>query len=393
MPTWRRKPDGRLYADLRDLRDKLPAGASTRPTLLTPADIHAGDLRLTDDEAQRRFTALVKSITAEPAPDGGAGAAPAARRSAADNPTLHAIHDYYVQTYLPNRNAAPKSITKANQVTRDFSEWCADRRIGRIQQIGRRTADEFAAWLDAKGKSPKTIHNALGTLRACYNAAVDAELIAANPVRKWPMPRLDDPDIQIITPDEVAEVVRIIREWCPRIYPPVYWIALTGNPPSDTVALQWSQVDLDASFVRRTRIKTRRLMRYPIPPEAVALLRAQRRDSDLVFITDKGRPFDANRLTMTMQHWRKKAGFQKHIGLYTLRHSFCSHMLNIHNCPVQDVQVLMGHADIKTTMRYLHDQDPAPYVQAHGAALARQITQARVTPRHPKPKTSPKTRI
>lgn len=39
--------------------------------------------------------------------------------------------------------------------------------------------------------------------------------------------------------------------------------------------------------------------------------------------------------------------------LHILRHTFCSH-LAIHGAPAKAIQELAGHADLTTTMRYMH---------------------------------------
>ena len=47
----------------------------------------------------------------------------------------------------------------------------------------------------------------------------------------------------------------------------------------------------------------------------------------------------------------KKAGLPG--SLHWLRHTFCSQLINTHFVPAPVVQQLAGHADIKTTMRYV----------------------------------------
>ena len=54
-----------------------------------------------------------------------------------------------------------------------------------------------------------------------------------------------------------------------------------------------------------------------------------------------------------MQRAQARAGLPLTSGVHILRHTFCSH-LAMRGAPVRAIQELAGHADLSTTMRYMH---------------------------------------
>ena len=60
----------------------------------------------------------------------------------------------------------------------------------------------------------------------------------------------------------------------------------------------------------------------------------------------------------TLRSWMERAQKQAGLGInrgqiHILRHTFCSH-LAMKNVPPRVIQELAGHADLTTTMRYMH---------------------------------------
>jgi integrase len=72
-----------------------------------------------------------------------------------------------------------------------------------------------------------------------------------------------------------------------------------------------------------------------------------------VLYGNDGRPATSFLLRNLLEAAQKRAGLQSTGGLHILRHTFCSH-LAMRGAPTKAIQELAGHADLSTTMRYMH---------------------------------------
>lgn len=74
-------------------------------------------------------------------------------------------------------------------------------------------------------------------------------------------------------------------------------------------------------------------------------------DDDLVFVGQSGSYLDGRALRRRYDAALKRAGLRK-LRFHDLRHTFGTRMIG--KADIRRVQEWMGHADIQTTMKYLH---------------------------------------
>ena len=67
----------------------------------------------------------------------------------------------------------------------------------------------------------------------------------------------------------------------------------------------------------------------------------------------KGSPYSTRSLQEVLQGAKQKAGIIKPGSVHCLRHSFATHLID-KGTDVTMVQKLLGHNDLRTTLRYLH---------------------------------------
>lgn len=146
--------------------------------------------------------------------------------------------------------------------------------------------------------------------------------------------------------------------------------AFTGLRRGELVALRWRDVDFERSAIRvvgsyangqLTTPKSGRGRVVPMVGEVAEVLArlAQRdettADDDLVFIGEFGTYLDASALRRRFMAAQERAGVRK-IRFHDLRHTFGT--LAVRGAEsIVELQNWLGHAEVRTTMRYTHYQE------------------------------------
>jgi integrase len=168
----------------------------------------------------------------------------------------------------------------------------------------------------------------------------------------------------VFSPEEVWALVRAAgSEQDSALY---LTAAFTGLRMGELLALRWRDVDFGGSAVRvrasyynghLTTPKSGKVRAVPLAPDvATALARLSRREhwtheDDLVFAGEGGDHLDASALRRRYKVALTQASLRP-LRFHDLRHTFGTRM--IAKADIRRVQEWMGHADIQTTMRYLH---------------------------------------
>jgi integrase len=227
------------------------------------------------------------------------------------------------------------------------------------------TTEVIERWLAGFAGSPRSrnklliqLHGILGRARKVYglpaNAAADVEKFS----------RRASGEIEVFSPEEVWALVRAaVSEQDGAIF---LTAAFTGLRMGELLALHWRDVDFAGQTIRvrgsyylgqLTTPKSGKVRAVPMAPDvASALARlAQRehwtRDDDLVFPGEAGGYLDGSALRRRYKTALAAAGLRP-LRFHDLRHTFGTRMIG--KADIRRVQEWMGHADIQTTMRYLH---------------------------------------
>jgi integrase len=232
------------------------------------------------------------------------------------------------------------------------------------------TSDEVEAWsatLAARGLANTTRLRILTCLHGVMARAKRVWKLPRNPIGDVEKPaQRHSAEIEVFTPEEVHALVRAAAsEQDAAIF---LTAAFTGLRRGELVALRWRAVDFArrsirvvASYSERalTTPKSGRARSVPMaPPVAEALARLSSREAftsedDLVFPGIAGGYLDASALYRRYKASLRRAGLRS-LRFHDLRHTFGTQVISNAAVSIMQLKAWMGHADIDTTMKYLH---------------------------------------
>jgi integrase len=220
-------------------------------------------------------------------------------------------------------------------------------------------------WMAQDAPSNRTVQKYLVILGSIFRHARRRYGLRANPMDEVERPRVrNNVEIDVLSPEEIWALVRAAdSEQDAAIF---LTAAFTGLRQGELLALRWRDVDFERRVIRVHRTyksgngvdtpKSGRGRAVPMADEvAQALARLGERehfteDDDLVFRGPRGH-VNAQKLGYRYKAALKRAGLRE-LRFHDLRHTFGT--IAINRADIVQVQAWMGHADIKTTQRYLH---------------------------------------
>ncbi|MCL6622026.1 MAG: site-specific integrase [Syntrophobacterales bacterium] len=230
-----------------------------------------------------------------------------------------------------------------NQVTRFF---------------GPRRLVDISPWLVERWKAERSketgfteVDRELACLKHMFTKAMEWGLMKGNPAKPVKLFRKTRQRNRFLSHEEIA---RFLAHLPAHQRAMMEFALLTGLRKANVLNLKWSQIDLaHASLhIPAEEAKGGRDLRLPLAAEAVQLLAGLPRhpESEYVFCKEDGRPYrdiySGFRLAV------KKAGLLD-VTIHTLRHTVGSHLV-MNGVDLATVKDLLGHRDIRTTLRYAH---------------------------------------
>lgn len=220
--------------------------------------------------------------------------------------------------------------------------------------------------------TPRTVNKYLIMLHGIMARAIKLGWLRDNPLdRVDRLPQKRENRFQHLEPAEVEALARAADDWHAAIY---VTAAFTGLRQGELRQLRWEDVSFEKHLIHvRRETKSGYARSVPLIDRVARELDAlSRREhwtapGDLVFPNAVGRPFDPSKLIRQL-HKDLAAAKLARVRFHDLRHTFGT--LAVRKFPLTDVKAMMGHADIQTTMRYIHHVPQAEAAAKLAEAMA-----------------------
>ncbi len=226
-----------------------------------------------------------------------------------------------------------------------------------------RKADVVKYIHDRTGEvSDGTIIKEVNTLKKLFNVALDLDMIPANPATRAPLPEAPEGRTRFLTPEQWLAVFKACRiEPTEEDPEPEQWLqqaaglaVALGTRRGELMHTTVPDVDLDGRQVTLRMTKNGKTRAAVINDLAMQVFEAmglhdrkRRRDRGVLFpdVTPE-------QLSMRFIRACRDAGIED-FSFHDLRHTYASH-LRMKGADLDDIRRLLGHSDLRMTIRYAH---------------------------------------
>jgi len=254
---------------------------------------------------------------------------------------------------LQIRNYAPATVRAYIRGVANFAK-----HFGKSpDQLGAEQIREYQLFLiKEKGVALPTYIQIISGLRFLYTNTLHCQV----PIGRIPFPRSEEKLPIILSREEVKALLDAPKNLGHRTILSTMYAA--GPRISEVTHIRISDIDSSRKVIWIRGGKGRKDRQTLLPPKLLELLRCYwrcKRSPDWLFPGEKaGRPITCNAICLACKKAAQAAGISKAIHPHSLRHAFATHLLEA-GVNLRNIQILLGHAKLETTARYLHVADTA----------------------------------
>lgn len=271
-------------------------------------------------------------------------------------PNFSEFADKWFNTYVVTNNKPSEQNNKEMTLRNHLKPFFGRTLLDRINNL---MIEEYKAKKQAQGICNKSINNQIGMLGKCLRCAEEWEVITKVP-RIKPL-KVPPQSFKFLAEEEYELLLEASRKISFELYELILFALRTGVRIGELIAVKWSDINHANRSILISRScwkgamgspKSNKVRQIPLAEDIYNLLCQRRQNEGFIFLNQEGQIYSRFSLDRALDRACKLAGI-KIVSWHPLRHSFASRLAN-NGVPLQVIQALLGHSDLKMTQRYAH---------------------------------------
>lgn len=267
-------------------------------------------------------------------------------------PSFSEFSKKWLDVYVKQNNKYSEILNKESVLRAHLNPFFKDKPLNKVNNLD---IESYKAKKRESGQSNKSINNHLIVLSKCLNIAQEWGIIQITP--KIKLLKVQPQKFDFLSIEEC----QLLLDHCEGTLKEMVLLGLkTGLRFGELIALEWKDINFSSNLmtvqksITRGRIggtKGNKIRYVPLLNDVAQILKARNQVDGYVFSKDNKHLGPVGCLGR-LHRACERAGMRR-IGWHTLRHTFASHLAQ-NGVSIILIKDLLGHADIKTTMRYSH---------------------------------------
>ncbi len=236
--------------------------------------------------------------------------------------------------------------------------------------VGKDMITSYIGHLKNSGYSSSTVARKVAAIKSFFHF-----LVAERHLKEDPTYALDSPKVKkrlpkAISPGEIDMILQAPnQESGPKAQRDLALLEMlyaSGMRVTELVSLDVDDIRFEAETVGAVTVRGKRANKerdIPLTGQVMTTLRnyinggreqlAHDPNEAALFLNNRGQRLTRQGLWLIIKHYVESVGISSEVTPHTLRHSFAAHKLS-QGKSLQDIQKLLGHANISTTQVYAH---------------------------------------
>ena len=226
------------------------------------------------------------------------------------------------------------------------------------------TVSQYVTFMKNKAYASSSVARKVAAVKSFFNFLASRKFIKSNPAEHVDAPKVKKRLPQTLSSEDIERLLEApTKKTTPKNLRDTALLTMlysTGMRVTEIVSLQLKDVVLERSLLY-CEGKDGQRRELPFDEETAVILHnymddgrpylLKEREDKALFLNHRGQQLTRQGLWLIIKAYAKQANLSTAVTPHTLRHSFATHKLN-NGSNLQEVQKLLGHANISTTQIY-----------------------------------------